>query len=215
MAKKLLSIGYAERAIIWLQGEWSGHVRYEQQNLLDACYQAAGDNNALVQLRRERYETEPNVENLRLLIAVSNPQERQILELGASTRALEIKYFSIRIKTLLELGAFAEAADQIMVNTSELLTVGYVAADWAKSLAIQGYPLAAAVCYRVLIVSTLKAARSKSYHYAVSYLQQLCVLDAAITDYQEHRAHREFVAEIRAQHARKSAFWSKIDFPLP
>lgn len=102
-----------------------------------------------------------------------------------------------------------------MVNTSELLTVGYVAADWAKSLAIQGYPLAAAVCYRVLIVSTLKAARSKSYHYAVSYLQQLCVLDAAITDYQEHRAHREFVAEIRAQHARKSAFWSKIDFPLP
>lgn len=215
MAKKLLSIGYAERAIIWLQGEWSWHVRYEQQNLLDACYQAAGDNYALVQLRRERYETEPNVENLRLLIAVSNPQERQILELGASTRALEIKYFSFRINTLLELGAFTVAADQIFVNSSELLTAGYVAADWAKSLAIQGYPLAAAVCYRVLIVSTLKAARSKSYHYAVSYLHQLCVLDVAITNYQEHREHREFVAEMRAQHARKRAFWSKIDFPLP
>lgn len=215
LARTLLNLGYAQRAITWLQGEWTGYARHDQHRLLDACYQAAGDSDALVQLRRERYEVEPDAANLRLLIEVSSPQERQILKLGSVAKALGIAFFSTRINTLLELGALDEAAEQIIANTSELDTTSYVAADWAKSLAKQGYPLAAVVCYRVLIDSTLKAARSKSYHYAVSYLKKLCALDTAINDYQGHLAHREYVGEVRAQHARKSAFWSKIDFELP
>ena len=88
--------------------------------MLDACYQAAGDSDALVKLRRERYEAKSDATNFRLLIEVSNPQEIQTLKQGSTSKAQGIDCFLTRINTLLELGAHAEAAEQIIANTSEL-----------------------------------------------------------------------------------------------
>lgn len=216
LAQTLLELGHAQRALNWLNGDWNARFQSEQQKLLDACYQATGDKNALLQLRRERYEAQPDANNLQALLAISSPQEIEDLKMGAIQKAQSIEHFSLRINTLIALEAVTEAANEVMLAGCKLSEVGYyVLPDWAKSFAKHNQPLAATLCYRTLTDDILNAARSKAYHHAVNYLKKLCELAPFINDYQGHSQHHDYVNQLSLQHKRKTAFWAKIDFNIP
>ena len=213
LAEMLLNLGHAKRALTWLQGSWPQRHGYEQQKLLDACYQALGDVSAQLELRRQQYQQLPNHHNLTALLEISSEDEREILTRQAVAKAQTIDYFSIRVGSLIELQASDIAADQVINNTGELPRVGYYALpEWAKHFAKNAQPLAASLCYRSLIDDILQSARSKAYHYAATYLEKLFILAPKIAGYQNHIHHSEYVEQLKTQHKRKSAFWARVSF---
>ncbi|WP_420380867.1 DUF6880 family protein [Marivita sp.] len=75
----------------------------------------------------------------------------------------------------------------------------------------ENYPLAAVLLWRAMICFSLDAARSKRYGHAARHLAACAIADAEIDDYREHADHNSFLAELRASHGRKSAFWSRVE----
>ncbi|WP_017445585.1 DUF6880 family protein [Gayadomonas joobiniege] len=212
LAKVLLNLGHAQRALTWLQGSWPKRFEWNLNRLLDECYQASGDLGAQLELRRQQYQQQPDIYNLNALLEISSAEESQTLRYQAIDKAEKIEHFSIRIDTLIELQASEVAASQVINNAKQLESVGYfVSPEWAQYFVKQSQPLAASLCYRSLIDDILAAARSKAYHYAAAYLKKLTLLQAKITDYQNHISHSEYFERLKTQHKRKSAFWSKVN----
>lgn len=72
------------------------------------------------------------------------------------------------------------------------------------------YPLAATVALRAMIGFTLDRARASRYRHAARHLQECDSLANAIADFGPHEGHDAYVARLRAEHGRKSGFWSLI-----
>lgn len=71
------------------------------------------------------------------------------------------------------------------------------------------HPLAATVALRSMVDFTLSHARSSRYGYAADHLHTCQLLSRRITDWGPVTPHEVYMASIRSNHARKSAFWSK------
>lgn len=215
LAKTLLNLGHAKRALAWLQSDFEKHFEYEQQHLIDTCYQLLGDKKSQIALRRTRYEQSPNQRNLAALLDIADAQERATLEAKAAEKAQAIDDFNSRVDALIALKATVVAAEQVINNANQLPSIGYYALpDWAKYFAQHGQPLAATLCYRELIDDILNSARSKAYHHAATYLEKLLALAPQITDYQTSTHHSAYVDQLKIQHKRKSAFWAKANIKL-
>ncbi|MFM7513085.1 MAG: DUF6880 family protein [Cyanobium sp.] len=72
------------------------------------------------------------------------------------------------------------------------------------------HPLAATRCLRAMIDSTLQAGRFKRYIYASRHLDTCHRLAPAINDWQALPDHTSYLTQLRRDHGRKHAFWSKV-----
>jgi hypothetical protein len=79
----------------------------------------------------------------------------------------------------------------------------------AEALEKRGKLLITCLIYRVLLDSILARALSKYYHHGVKYLKKLDQLATYVTDWQTWPAHNTYLAILKENHKRKSAFWSK------
>ena len=61
-----------------------------------------------------------------------------------------------------------------------------------------------------LIEDTLEGAKSKRYRHAARHLMEADALAPAIPDYAGFESHEAFQRRLKAQHARKSAFWACV-----
>ena len=75
----------------------------------------------------------------------------------------------------------------------------------------ENYPLAAVLLWRAMICFALDAARSKRYGHAARHLASCAAADSEIDDYGAHPNHNAFLADLRARHGRKSAFWNRVE----
>jgi hypothetical protein len=87
----------------------------------------------------------------------------------------------------------------------------YILPDLAKQFVANDSPLAATLIFRALADSILKRAVSKNYKIAVGYIKQMAKLDKSITNWKKHPSHEGYLNGLRTDHARKSAFWSKME----
>ncbi|KKL56196.1 hypothetical protein LCGC14_2247820, partial [marine sediment metagenome] len=72
------------------------------------------------------------------------------------------------------------------------------------------HPLAATLLRRAVIRHTLTYGKSKRYRHAARHLLECQASDALITDYEGFASHATFVDTLRRKHARKPAFWQKL-----
>jgi hypothetical protein len=79
----------------------------------------------------------------------------------------------------------------------------------AETLEKKGKLLISCLIYRALLDSILGRALSKYYHHGVKYLKKLDQLAPYVTDWQTWPAHNAYLAILKENHKRKSAFWSK------
>ena len=79
----------------------------------------------------------------------------------------------------------------------------------AEALEKRGKLLISCLIYRALLDSILARALSKYYHHGVKYLKKLDQLAPYVTDWQTWPAHNTYLASLKENHKRKSAFWSK------
>lgn len=70
------------------------------------------------------------------------------------------------------------------------------------------YPLAATLMLRAMIDFALTQGRASRYGHAARYLRQCASLASAISDYAAWETHDDYVARLRREHGRKTAFWN-------
>jgi hypothetical protein len=72
------------------------------------------------------------------------------------------------------------------------------------------HPLAATVLRRTLIDSALERNRTKRYQHAAHHLEECENLADGIEDFGGLESHDTYVNRLKAQHGRKSSFWSLV-----
>lgn len=72
------------------------------------------------------------------------------------------------------------------------------------------HPLAATLVLRAMIDFTLAKARSSRYRNAARHLMECASLASSIPDFGAFETHETYVARLKAEHGRKSGFWSLI-----
>lgn len=97
--------------------------------------------------------------------------------------------------------AVTHRAKELDGNRYEVLTPA------AEALAGK-YPLAAALMLRAMIDFALTQGRSSRYGHAARHLRQCASLASAISDYAAWETHDAYVARLRREHGRKTAFWN-------
>lgn len=205
-----LTVKDGTAALKWLDAPWSNEAA--RVRLLDNTLELLGRDKDLLALRRQVYDKQPDNDNLQALLAVLPPQEQVAVQQQAVSRAQQLDNTILAVSSLIALQALSKAAEQLLLRQHSLTTVPYYQLQaWAKAFAPTKHYLAAVLCYRVLLEDILQAARSKAYHHAASYYQQLAKLDKLIENYQPLSAWAAYQATIRQQHGRKSAFWRHIN----
>ncbi len=91
-------------------------------------------------------------------------------------------------------------AKELDGNLYEILTPA------AEALAGR-YPLAATLMLRAMIDFALTQGRSSRYGHAARHLRQCAGFASAISDYATWETHDAYVARLRREHGRKTAFW--------
>jgi hypothetical protein len=71
-------------------------------------------------------------------------------------------------------------------------------------------PLAATVALRAMIDFTLYTARVKRYGHAAHHLATCADLAGRIEDFEGFESHNEYLARLRAEHGKKTGFWSRV-----
>lgn len=72
------------------------------------------------------------------------------------------------------------------------------------------HPLAATLALRAMIDFTLTKARSSRYRHAARHLMECGSLASSIPDFGAFETHEAYSARLKAEHGRKSGFWSLI-----
>jgi hypothetical protein len=72
------------------------------------------------------------------------------------------------------------------------------------------HPLPATILRRAMIDFSLKNARSKRYRHAARHLMECASLAQSIEDFGAFTPHDLYVAQLKAEHGRKSGFWGLV-----
>jgi hypothetical protein len=100
------------------------------------------------------------------------------------------------------------AANVVIQRVAELDGNHYeVLTPAAEALAAK-HPLAATLLLRAMIDFALTHSRSSRYGHAARHLRECTGHASAITDYGSFETHDAYVARLRREHAKKTAFWS-------
>lgn len=103
------------------------------------------------------------------------------------------------------------AAGLVQDRTAELDGDAYQTLTPLAEALVPEHPLAAVLAWRAMILFALEKARAGRYGHAARHLAACARCDTAISDYRGHPDHATFVARLRAAHARKTAFWDRVD----
>lgn len=104
--------------------------------------------------------------------------------------------------------AVERAARLVIRRTGELDGNHFEILSPAADALAGRYPLAATLVLRAMIDFTLAKARSSRYRHAARHLMECAGLATAIADFGAFETHDAYAARLRAEHSRKSGFWS-------
>jgi len=102
------------------------------------------------------------------------------------------------------------AARLVIRRAGELDGDCYEVLSPAADVLASRYSLAAILLLRAMIDFTLVKARSSRYRHAARHFMDCAGLASSITDFGTFETHEAYVARLKAQHGRKSGFWSLV-----
>jgi len=116
----------------------------------------------------------------------------------------------VALEFLMSWPAPDQAAALVMARAKEIDGNFYELLSPAAAELSARHALAATVLLRAMIDFTLGKARASRYRYAARHLGDCGRLAAAIPDFQPLPDHTRYVARLKAEHGRKSGFWSLV-----
>ena len=106
-----------------------------------------------------------------------------------------------------------EAADAMLASEAARIHGGSYASlvPLAKALQALGRSRGETAVYRALLLAILDRAYARAYGHAARYWVRLGDIAATDIDLRPLEPHEAFETTIRSRHARKSAFWAKVN----
>ena len=188
----------------------AGHIPFEWQETRLAVMEVLGMAEEAQAFRWTCFETFLNPTHLRDHLRRLPDFE----DIEAEERALAFVHDSPRFQEalwfLVNWPAHERAADLVTTRASELDgDLFHLLVPAAEALEAK-YPLAATLIRRALIDFSLKTARSSRYGHAARHLLECQGLAGQIEDYGPFETHEAYRARLKAEHGRKTSFWSRL-----
>jgi hypothetical protein len=215
IATRLNAAFRSEEAIHWLNkiGENSHHDSKKTSLLIEA-YQLEGKDKQAQEILWQRFERCLHVADYLAYLKHATEPERDTAQAKAIALAKNYTHLSSTLAFLADIQQWDEVNALILQHAKADTLNGAYYSQYRKlstSLAKQGRGLAATLLRRALVIDVLYRAQSKYYHYAVSDLKKANDFAQTVSDWQDFATHDTFMQTLQTQHARKSAFWSKLN----
>ncbi|MFT5118540.1 MAG: hypothetical protein ACI9NY_002081 [Kiritimatiellia bacterium] len=215
IATRLNAAFRSEEAIHWLDKiSEDGHYTTQKTQLLIEAYQLEGKDNKARQLLWERFERYLHVEDYLAYLKQATESARETAKINAIALAKKHTNLNSALAFLADIQQWDEV-DALIIDHAKADTLGGIHYSHYRKLstrlAKQERSLAATLLRRALVEDVLYKAQSKYYHYAVSDLKKAHDFAQTVSDWQGFTSHPAFIQALQTQHARKHAFWSKLD----
>ena len=216
VAERLLAAGRADEALAMVEAaraKYDGRgwdVSPELDQAYVACLEALGRDAQAQAFLWQDFCDRLNGDSLRRHLKSLPDFEDIEAEERAKAIALAHPDSSAALRFLLGWPDLATAARLIETRFDALDGNAYYDLAPAADMLEANHPLAATLARRVMILETLAKARSKRYAYAAQHLTQCAALAPAISDFQGHADHAEFVRALRMAYPRNIGFWQRL-----
>lgn len=213
IAQRLLAAGRAEEALRTIETaehRRNGWPEFDWEDARIDVLAALGRGDEAQAARWSCFERTLSTEHLRAYLK----RLPEFEDVEAEERALDYadRYGSVlqALAFLLSWPALDRAARVVTKRAAELDGDHYeILAPAAGALAGK-HPLAATLALRAMIAFTLTKARSSRYRHAARHLMECESLAATIKEFGAFETHAAYLARLKAEHGRKSGFWSLI-----
>lgn len=213
IATRLLAAGRAQDAHAVLQ-EGSprpgGYASIEWEQAWVEALLATGRSDEAQDFRWRCFEHRLDASHLRDYLKGLPDFDDVLAEEKALDYALTFPNFTTALAFLIEWREQRYAARLVLERSAEIDGNAYFILDPAAKALESAHPLAATLLRRAMIEDTLKGAKSKRYRHAARHILECHALDPSIEDYASFGAHDAFIERIRANHGRKTGFWSRV-----
>ncbi|WP_457090566.1 DUF6880 family protein, partial [Microvirga sp. P5_D2] len=213
IAQRLLAAGRTEDAWAainavdqdrpgWITGEW-------EQTRIEVL-EALGRADEAQTFRWACFKRSLNPEHLRFYLKRLPDFEDLEAEERAISHARSHPSLHHALGFLVTWPALDQAVHLVLTRADELNGDFYEILAPAAAALEAKHPLAATVLRRALIDFALERNRTKRYQHAARHLEECENLADRIEDFGRFEAHDAYVRRLRAQHGRKSSFWSLV-----
>jgi hypothetical protein len=172
--------------------------------------ETTGKKDEAQRLRWAAFEQRLSVGQLRAYLKRLPDFEDVEAEERAMKHALGFRSFSAALGFLTEWPDQARAAQLVLARASEIDGNLYYLLGPAARLIEGKHPLAATLLRRAMIEDTLEGAKSTRYKHAARHLLECQSLAPSIKDFGAFETHEAFVSRLRAEHGRKTGFWTQV-----
>jgi hypothetical protein len=213
IARRLLAASRAEEALRTIDAaehRRSGWSDFDWEEARIDVLEALGRGDEAQAARWSCFERALSTEHLRAYLK----RLPDFDDFEAEERALDHaeRYNSVlqALAFLVSWPALDRAARLVTRRAAELDGDHYeILAPAADALAAK-HPLAATLALRAMIAFTLSKARSSRYRHAARHFMECESLAATIKEFGAFETHAAYAARLKAEHGRKSGFWSLI-----
>jgi len=213
IARRLLVAGRAEEAwaaINAVDQDRLGWISVEWEQTRIEVLEALGRADEAQAFRWACFERSLSPEHLRSYLKRLPDFDDLEAEERAIAHALSHPSMHHALGFLVTWPALDQAAHLVLTRADELNGDFYeILAPAAVALEAK-HPLAATVLRRALIDFALERNRVKRYQHAARHLEECENLADRIEEFGRFEAHDVYVRRLRAQHGRKSSFWSFV-----
>lgn len=213
IARRLLVAGRAEEALRTIEAaehRRGGWPEFEWEDARIEVLDALGRGDEAQAARWSCFERALSAEHLRAYLK----RLPDFDDVEAEARALDHaeRYAGLlqALAFLVSWPALDRAARLVIERAGELDGDHYEILTPAADALAGKHPLAATLVLRSMIDFTLTKARSSRYRHAARHLMECTSLASSIDDYGAFETHEAYSARLKAEHGRKSGFWSLI-----
>lgn len=215
IARRLLAADRAAEALQAVEAaehrrnEWSD---FEWEDVRIDTLEALGRNDEAQSARWSCFERALSAEHLRAYLKRLPDFDDFEAEQRALDRVERHKSILQALAFLISWPAVERAARLVVGRASELDGDHYEILSPAADALVGKYPLATTLVLRTMIDFTLTKARSSRYRHAARHLIECASLASSIADFGAFETHDAYAARLKAEHGRKSGFWSLISW---
>ena len=172
--------------------------------------EATGRREEAQRLRWAAFEERLSADRLRAYLKRLPAFDDVEAEEHAMRHALGFRSFSAALTFFADWPDQARVAQLVVARASEIDGNQYYLLDPSARMVEGKHPLAATLLRRAMIEDTLDGAKSTRYKHAARHLLECRSLAASIQEFGTVETHDAFLSRLRAQHGRKSGFWSLV-----
>jgi hypothetical protein len=213
IAQRLLAAGRAEEALNAIDAideDRPGWIPLEWEQTRIEALEALGRTDQAQAFRWDCFQRKLEPTHLRAYLKRLPDFDDVEAEERALSFALTYPSVHQALVLLVSWPALDKAAALVLRRSNELNGDHYEILTPAADALAGKQPLAATILLRAMIDFSLKQSRSSRYRHAARHLAECLSLASAIKDFGEFDQHDAYIARLRAEHGRKSSFWSLV-----